>query len=59
MPFYEFECENGHEDEKLLSIKKSTEEYLCKECGLPLRKKISKSDFVLKGSGWYKDGYVK
>jgi predicted nucleic acid-binding Zn ribbon protein len=29
----------------------------CRECGGSLRKLISSTSFVLKGSGWYADGY--
>ena len=61
MPIYNYRCEDCFEDfEILLSIKEreQSETVLCKKCNsekvLPL---MSKTSFVLKGKGWYKDGY--
>jgi putative FmdB family regulatory protein len=58
MPTYEYECEacgNGWEAEQRI-----TEEALkdCPKCGQPkARRLISGSRFMLKGGGWYADGY--
>lgn len=58
MPVYEYGCEGcDHRFEvqqKLADAPLKT----CPECGKDLLEKlISPTAFVLKGSGWYKDGY--
>jgi putative FmdB family regulatory protein len=58
MPTYEYECEacgNSWEAEQRI-----TESALkdCPKCGQPkARRLISGSRFLLKGGGWYADGY--
>jgi putative FmdB family regulatory protein len=58
MPTYEYDCEacnNEWEAEQRI-----TEDALkdCPKCGAPkARRLISGSRFLLKGSGWYADGY--
>jgi len=67
MPTYEYVCESGHEFEIKQSIKDGAlsecprlgkdhegNEVLC--CS-PCKRLISPTSFVLKGSGWAKDGY--
>lgn len=58
MPLNEYKCENcGHLFDK---IQKFSDEPLtsCPICNEEtLKKVISKSDFVLKGSGWYSTDY--
>ncbi len=57
MPIYEYEClEKGHRFEELqkVSDRPITK---CKVCGGKVRKLISPTAFMLKGGGWYKDGY--
>ncbi len=55
MPIYEFNCECGNEKEDLVSV--GTEYIKCKECGKDMKKIISRSNFILKGSGWAFDNY--
>jgi len=57
MPIYEYACEKcGHLFEKLVSI--GAEAPPCPECeAREVRKRVSASGFILKGSGWYKDHY--
>lgn len=57
MPIYEYACEScGHEFEKLVRMGASAPP--CPECeGEQVRKRVSASGFILKGSGWYKDHY--
>jgi len=31
----------------------------CQRCDHPMKRKFSANPFVLKGGGWYKDGYSK
>jgi putative FmdB family regulatory protein len=64
MPIYEYECPQcGVEVEKLVR-KTTASPPFCegKAQGVahdpvPMRKKVSQTDFQLKGGGWYKDGY--
>ena len=56
MPIYEFECPNGTITTKL--VKMGTEEIECPKCGKKAHKIISTCTFVLKGGGWYADGYA-
>ncbi len=56
MPTYEYECTNGHQFE---AVQRITAEPLqrCQVCRAKVRRLISASHFILKGGGWYKDGY--
>jgi putative FmdB family regulatory protein len=57
MPIYEYRCESCNKE--LEAIQKFSDKPLktCPECGGRLAKLISSTSFVLKGSGWYADGY--
>lgn len=56
MPIYEYACETcGHRFEKLMRM--SADAPPCDACGEAVRKLVSASSFVLKGGGWYADGY--
>jgi len=59
MPIYEYECLTcGTIFEAQSSIKnRNTREYGCTKCKGIGKRIISKSSFILKGSGWEKDGY--
>ena len=56
MPTYEYECSKGHTFEVVQRI---TADPLkrCKICRSKVRRLISASNFILKGGGWYSDGY--
>jgi putative FmdB family regulatory protein len=58
MPLYEYGCDACG---KTLEIQQKLADaplVTCPECGKnALRKIISATSFVLKGGGWYKDGY--
>jgi putative FmdB family regulatory protein len=60
MPIYEYQCQAcGHQFETTQRI---TEDPLkdCPTCSAPqLQRLISSTAFMLKGGGWYKDGYGK
>ncbi len=55
---YEYRCTNCHHEwEEEQSIKEPPIEH-CSFCKKPNAKRlISRSSFILQGSGWYKDGY--
>ena len=58
MPIYEYacsECSNHIEAFQKISDEPLT---VCPECGGELSKLISSTSFVLKGGGWYADGYA-
>ncbi len=57
MPIYEYICDDC---EKITeAMQRITESPLtkCQQCSENLRKLVSSTSFVLKGGGWYKDGY--
>jgi len=58
MPVYEYECEKcGHDFEREQRISDPPVK-TCPACrSRRVRKLISRSSFVLKGGGWYADGY--
>lgn len=58
MPIYEYKCEKCSEEHEVMQ--KMTEKPLtvCKKCGGMLKKMISNTSFVLKGSGWYVTDYA-
>lgn len=57
MPIYEYRCSGC--GEMLEVIQKFNDASLreCPECRGELVKLVSNTSFVLKGSGWYADGY--
>lgn len=58
MPIYEYECLGCGKQHEIMQ--KITEKPLakCPECGGKMRKKISNTSFVLKGTGWYATDYA-
>ena len=59
MPIYEYECDKcGHEFEREQRMSDAPVK-TCPECkSRRVIKLISRSSFVLKGGGWYADGYA-
>ena len=57
MPVYEYKCTKC--DKKFEIMQKITEDPLavCSSCGGALKKLITNTSFVLKGSGWYVTDY--
>lgn len=58
MPIYEYECLNCaevHEARQKFSDKPLS---ICLKCGGTLKKIISNTSFILKGTGWYKTDYA-
>lgn len=57
MPIYEYQCPDCGNDFELMQ-KIGAEAPACGRCGgTQVAKKVSRTSFVLKGGGWYKDGY--
>ena len=58
MPTYEYECSKGHTFEVVQRI---TEDALtrCTICKAKAKRLISSANFILKGGGWYSDGYSR
>ena len=58
MPIYEYECKTCGKNHEIMQ--KITDQPLsvCPDCGGKLRKIISNTSFVLKGSGWYATDYA-
>ena len=56
MPTYEYECTKGHRFEVEQSMRDPALKR-CKVCRSKAQRLISASSFILKGGGWYSDGY--
>ncbi|HYQ48155.1 MAG TPA: FmdB family zinc ribbon protein [Thermodesulfovibrionales bacterium] len=58
MPIYEYKCEKCRKHHEIMQ--KITERPLtiCPSCGGAMKKLISNTSFVLKGSGWYRTDYA-
>jgi putative FmdB family regulatory protein len=59
MPIYRFKCEECcYEFAVIRKISEIDAEAFCENCSSSTTNKlITSSSFVLKGNGWYKDGY--
>ena len=56
MPLYEYQCPAcRREQELLLRIDHLTP--CCPACHKKMRRKISRTNFALRGGGWARDGY--
>ena len=57
MPIYEYECTKCNKHFEIM--RKISDDPLtsCRECGGELKKLITNTSFVLKGSGWYVTDY--
>jgi len=58
MPIYEYECQKCNKHHEIMQ--KITDKPLskCPDCGGKLKKMISNTSFVLKGTGWYATDYA-
>lgn len=56
MPMYEYVCK---ECKKVVEELKNYDDPppKCEKCKKEMKRLISKTSFILKGGGWYKDGY--
>jgi len=59
MPLYSYRCGScGHEFEEIQKFSDPPVK-TCPECSGTVEKQIAAGSFVLKGGGWYRDGYAK
>lgn len=58
MPIYEYECLSCGATSEAMQKFSDAPLTTCSECGGQLRKLISNTSFVLKGTGWYKTDYA-
>jgi len=59
VPIYEYQCEACHEHVEAMQKMSAPPLETCPRCGGKLRKMISSTSFVLKGSGWYATDYAR
>lgn len=58
MPVYEYECEACHAYHEIMQRYTDLPLTKCPACGGSVKKLISSTSFVLKGTGWYKTDYA-
>ena len=60
VPIYEYKCDSCGERFEVFVSMGDTAKQSCPKCGHEKSTKlVSSGGFVLKGGGWYKDGYQK
>ena len=47
MPLYEYECEQGHKQERFKPMSQSSEEILCSDCGQVAKRIISRTNWYM------------
>ena len=57
MPIYEYECTDCGKVIEVIQKVNARAPGRCEKCSGKLKKKISRASFLLKGGGWYSDGY--
>jgi putative FmdB family regulatory protein len=57
MPVYEYECTKCNKQFEIMQKISDDPLTSCSECGGDLKKLITNTSFVLKGSGWYVTDY--
>jgi putative FmdB family regulatory protein len=58
MPIYEYECQKCKKQHEIMQKITETPCSKCPSCGGKLKKLISNTSFVLKGTGWYATDYA-
>lgn len=58
MPIYEYQCKACGGEFEYQQRMSDDPKTVCESCGGNLERLISRSSFLLKGSGWYKDLYA-
>ena len=57
MPIYEYQCNGCNHRKEILQRLNDKKKPNCDECGGSMKRVISPSAFILKGSGWYVTDY--
>jgi putative FmdB family regulatory protein len=57
MPIYEYQCGGCSHQQEILQRLNDKKKPRCEECGGSMKRVISSSAFILKGSGWYVTDY--
>jgi putative FmdB family regulatory protein len=58
MPIYEYHCDACGHDFEIIEKMSDTTERKCESCGKnQAKRKVSRTSFILKGGGWYAQGY--
>ena len=57
MPIYEYRCKKCGQHVELIQKVGEVARRKCDQCGGRLEKLVSRTAFVLKGGGWYSEGY--
>jgi len=57
MPIYEYRCKKCGQHVELIQKVGEVARRKCEKCGGRLEKLVSRTAFVLKGGGWYNEGY--
>ncbi len=57
MPIYEYRCSACGDEFEIIQKLSDATLSRCKKCGGSLEKLFSRTAFLLKGGGWYADGY--
>lgn len=58
MPIYEYQCEACGKHHELIQKITDAPITVCPDCGGKMKKQISNTSFVLKGTGWYVTDYA-
>ena len=58
VPLYEYQCASCDKVQEIMQRYTDPPLTRCPECGGEMRKLISNTSFVLKGTGWYKTDYA-
>lgn len=58
MPIYEYECPNCGKHFEVFQKFSEKPLSICQDCGACLHKLISRTSFILKGTGWYVTDYA-
>jgi len=59
MPIYEYRCKKCGQISEVMQSIHARPLRKCRSCSGSLEKMISRTAFLLKGGGWYAEGYTK
>ena len=59
MPIYEYRCKSCGRHVEIIQKVGERPRRKCESCGGRLEKLVSRTAFLLKGGGWYSEGYTR